>query len=175
MDHFRHQEYCLFHDLLSWSYVYRCIYCVITAHNFTPAKHDELFSAMFSEPWQRQQQHLYNGHLSRTTQVSWYQKGKTNLDSTGARDSDSGIRWATCKSAPRPRQITTLTVQEGHPACKKLSIVIGHEIDKCKKNCSSYTLLSAACQIGRGVILWKLGRPSKIRPTVSSRQNIPAV
>jgi len=26
-----------------------------------------------------------------------------------------------------------------------------------------------------GVVLWKLGRPSKIRPTVSSRQNIPAV
>jgi len=24
-------------------------------------------------------------------------------------------------------------------------------------------------------LLWKLGRPSKIRPTVSSRQNIPAV
>jgi len=25
------------------------------------------------------------------------------------------------------------------------------------------------------LLLWKLGRPSKIRPTVSSRQNIPAV
>jgi len=25
------------------------------------------------------------------------------------------------------------------------------------------------------MLLWKLGRPSKIRPTVSSRQNIPAV
>jgi len=26
-----------------------------------------------------------------------------------------------------------------------------------------------------GVLLWNLGKPSKIRPTVSSRQNIPAV
>jgi len=32
--------------------------------------------------------HPFNGPLSRTTQVSWYQKGKTNLDFTGARDSE---------------------------------------------------------------------------------------
>jgi len=50
---------------------------------------------------------LYNGPLSGTTLVSRYQKGKTNLDFTEARDSGSGIRWAVCKSAPRSRQITT--------------------------------------------------------------------
>ena len=32
--------------------------------------------------------HAFNGPLSGTTQVSRYQKGKTNLDFTGARDSD---------------------------------------------------------------------------------------
>jgi len=32
--------------------------------------------------------HLFNGPLSGTTQVSWYQKGKTNLDFTEARDSE---------------------------------------------------------------------------------------
>jgi len=32
--------------------------------------------------------HPFNGPLSGTTQVSWYQKGKTNLDFTGARDSE---------------------------------------------------------------------------------------
>jgi len=31
---------------------------------------------------------LFNGPLSGTTQVSWYQKGKTNLDFTEARDSE---------------------------------------------------------------------------------------
>jgi len=31
--------------------------------------------------------HSFNGPLSGTTQVSWYQKGKTNLDFTEARDS----------------------------------------------------------------------------------------
>ena len=30
----------------------------------------------------------FNGSLSGTTWVSWYQKGKTNLDSTEARDSE---------------------------------------------------------------------------------------
>jgi len=43
--------------------------------------------------------HLFNGPLSGTTQVSRYQKGKTNLEFTEARD--SGISWAICKSAPR--------------------------------------------------------------------------
>ena len=54
--------------------------------------------------------HTFNGPLSGTTQVSRYQKGKTNLDFTEARDktvSGSGISWAICKSAPRSRQTTT--------------------------------------------------------------------
>ena len=48
--------------------------------------------------------HPLNGPLSGTTWVSRYQKGKTNLDFTEARD--SGICWAIWKSAPRSRQIT---------------------------------------------------------------------
>ena len=51
--------------------------------------------------------HPFNGPLSRTTRVSRYQKGKTNVDCTEARD--SGISWALCKSAPRSRQITMPT------------------------------------------------------------------
>jgi len=47
--------------------------------------------------------------LSGITWVSHYQKGKTNLDFTESRDSKSGsgISWAICKSAPRPRETTT--------------------------------------------------------------------
>ena len=51
--------------------------------------------------------HPFNGPLSGTTQVSRYQKGKTNLDFTEARDSE--WQWhqlGMCKSAPRSRQIT---------------------------------------------------------------------
>ena len=47
--------------------------------------------------------------FSGTTRVSRYQKGKTNLDFTEARDSE--WQWhqlgRICKSAPRSRQITT--------------------------------------------------------------------
>ena len=32
--------------------------------------------------------HTFNGPFSRTTRVGWYQKGKTNLDFTEARDSE---------------------------------------------------------------------------------------
>jgi len=57
---------------------------------------------------QQQQQNPFNGPLFRTTRVSRYQKGRTNLDSLEQEIvSGSGISWATCKSAPRPRQITT--------------------------------------------------------------------
>ena len=59
--------------------------------------------------------HPSNGLCSRTTWVSRYQKGKNSLDFNKARDDGgfwdgSGISWTTCKqSAPRSRQITTLT------------------------------------------------------------------
>ena len=57
---------------------------------------------------QQQQQHPFNGSLSRTTWVSQYQKGKTNLDFTEEETvSGSGISWAICKSASCPRQIIT--------------------------------------------------------------------
>ena len=54
----------------------------------------------------------FNGLFSRTTWVSQYQKGKTNLDFTVLEQetvSGSGISWAICKSAPRFRQTTTPT------------------------------------------------------------------
>jgi len=52
--------------------------------------------------------HPFNGPLSGTTRVSRYQKGKTNLDFTGARDSVwQWYQLGMCKSAARSRQITT--------------------------------------------------------------------
>jgi len=51
--------------------------------------------------------HTFNGPFSRTTWVGRYQKGKTNLDFTEARDSE--WQWhqlSICKSAPHSRQIT---------------------------------------------------------------------
>ena len=49
--------------------------------------------------------HAFNGPLSGTTEVSRYQKGKTNLKQETV--SGSGISWAVCKSVPHSRQTTT--------------------------------------------------------------------
>ena len=52
--------------------------------------------------------HPFNGPLTATTQVSRYQKGKTNLEFTEARDSE--WQWhqlGHMQSAPRSRQTTT--------------------------------------------------------------------
>jgi len=65
---------------------------------------------VFTYQPQQQQQRPFNSPLSRTTRMSQYQKGKTNLDVLEQEIvSGSGIIWATCKYAPRPRQITMPT------------------------------------------------------------------
>jgi len=53
--------------------------------------------------------HMSNGPFYGTIRVSRYQKGKTNPDFTGARDSEWQWQWqwAICKSAPCSKQITT--------------------------------------------------------------------
>ena len=43
--------------------------------------------------WKHTHTHPFNGPLSGTTRVSRYQKGKTNLDSTEARDSEWQKHW----------------------------------------------------------------------------------
>jgi len=60
--------------------------------------------------------------LSGTTQVSLYQKGKTNLDLLEQEIvNGSSISWATCKSAPYPIQITTSashhSIKVRYPSC----------------------------------------------------------
>ena len=74
--------------------------------------------------------HTFNGSFSRTTRVSRYQKGKTNLDFTEARDSE--WQWhqlGMCKSAPRSRQITMPAphcsdfLQAGCPSCSPTNSV----------------------------------------------------
>ena len=71
--------------------------------------------------------HPFNGPFSGTARASRYQKGKTNLDFTEARDSEwqwHGISWAICKSVPRCRWITTpaphhsVFLQAGCPSCR---------------------------------------------------------
>ena len=68
--------------------------------------------------------HTFNGPFSGTTQVSWYQKGKTNLDFTEARDSE--WQWhqlghmQVCTSLQTDNHISTPPLsflQAGCPSC----------------------------------------------------------
>ena len=49
--------------------------------------------------------HPFNGPVSGTTRVSWYQKGKTNLDFTEARDSE--WQWQVCISLQTDNNAST--------------------------------------------------------------------
>jgi len=66
----------------------------------------------------------------RKYRVSWYQKGKTNLDLLEQETmSGSGISWAICKSAPHPltdnhASIPPLSfLQAGCPSCRPTNSV----------------------------------------------------
>jgi len=56
---------------------------------------------------QQQQQHPFNGPLSGTTQVSRYQKGKTDLDFTEARDSEWQWNSQVCTSLQADNHAST--------------------------------------------------------------------
>ena len=71
------------------------------------------------------QTHPFNGPSSGTTQVSWYQKGETNLDFTGARDSEQQWhqlgRMQVCTSLQTDNHTSTPPLsflQAGCPSCR---------------------------------------------------------
>jgi len=74
--------------------------------------------------------HPFNGSLSGTTRVSWYQKGKTNLDFTEARDSE--WQWnplghmQVCTSFQTDNHASTPPLsflQAGCPSCRPTNSV----------------------------------------------------
>jgi len=65
---------------------------------------------------QHQQQQPFNGLFSRTTWVSRYQKGKTNLDYTGARDSE----WQWHQLGHKIMQVCTLLQTDNHASTPPL-------------------------------------------------------
>ena len=74
--------------------------------------------------------HPFNGPLSRTTQVSRYQKGKTNLDFTEARDSEWQWlqlgRMQVCNSLQPDNHASTSPLsflQAGCPSCRPTNSV----------------------------------------------------
>ena len=101
--------------------------------------------------------HPFIGPLSRTTQVSRYQKVKPIWILLKQQTvSGSGISWAICKSAPRSRHTTTpaphhsVFLQAGCPSCRPTNSVkalkAGIPIHTCK---SSTCLLMLQCLTAR--------------------------
>jgi len=75
-------------------------------------------------------QQPFNGLFSRTTWVSRYQKGKTNLDFTGARDSEwqwhQLSRMQVCTSLQTDNHASTPPLsflQAGCPSCRPTNSV----------------------------------------------------
>jgi len=66
--------------------------------------------------------HPFNGPLSGTTRVSRYQKGKTNLDFTEARDSQwhwlGHMRVCTLLQTTMPAPHHSVFLQAGCPSCR---------------------------------------------------------
>ena len=63
----------------------------------------------------------FNGPFSRTTQVSWYQNGKTNLNFTEARDSE----WQWLQLGHM--QVCTSLQTDNHASTPPLSFLQGSE------------------------------------------------
>ena len=95
--------------------------------------------------------HPFIGPLSRTTQVSRYQKVKPIwILQKQQTVSGSGISWAICKSAPRSRHTTTpaphhsVFLQAGCPSCRPTNSVkalkAGIPIHTCKSSTHTHTL-----------------------------------
>ena len=83
--------------------------------------------------------HPFNGHFSGTTQVSRYQKGKTNLDVTEARDTE--WQWyqlghiQVCTSLQTDNQASTPPLsflQAGCPSCRLTNSVRALKALLCK-------------------------------------------
>jgi len=82
--------------------------------------------------------HTFNGPMSRTTRVGWYQKGKTSLDFTEARD----IEWqwhqlgrmqvcTVLQTDSHARTPPLSFLQAGCPSCRRTNSVNALKADNC--------------------------------------------
>jgi len=87
--------------------------------------------------------HPFNGPLSGTTRISQYQKGKTNLDFTEARDSE--LQWnplvhmQVCTSLQTDNHAITPPLRE----CKLMMIFAG----VCGAEREDYSLRQTSCSV----------------------------
>ena len=107
--------------------------------------------------------HTFNSPLSGTTRVSRYQRGKTNLDFTEARDSEwLWHQLGHSKSASHSRQTTTpaphhsIFLQAGYPSCHPTNSVkalqaLPKKVDL--KQCANYRTIALVSYASK-ILLW---------------------
>ena len=98
-------------------------YVVAKQHTVTAVRQLQITNNIMHIHWQitnnifPQHTHPFNGPLSATTRVGWYQKGKTNLDFTEARD----IEWQWHHLGHM--QVCTLLQADNHASTPLLSFL----------------------------------------------------
>ena len=85
----------------------------------TASKHSRQYIITYNDHTHPFNTHPFDGPLSGTTQVSRYQKGKTNLDFTEARDSDWQWHQLGCT------QVCTSLQTDNHASTQPLSFFTG--------------------------------------------------
>ena len=95
--------------------------CLLVSHVFAAFKNAVFVFVTREDDTVEQQtnKHPFNGPFSGSTQVSRYQKGKTNLDFTGARDSE--WQWHQLGHM----QVCTLLQTDNHASTPPLSFFTG--------------------------------------------------
>jgi len=99
--------------------------------------------------------HGFNGPFSGTTQVSRYQKGKTNLDFSAARDSES--QWhqlghlKVCTSLQTDNHTSTPPLsflQAGCPSCRPTNSVKALKFEHNRVDISVSSVEIMSCELG---------------------------
>ena len=103
--------------------------------------------------------HPFNGPLSGTTQVSRYQKGKTNLDFTEARDSEWQWhqlgRMQVCITLQTDNHASTPPLsflQAGCPSCRPTNSVKALKENRIHGNCRLFLCRFSRAEEGSGVL-----------------------
>jgi len=113
------------------------IYLATTAHKLWQSLRSFMLAALHR---MHTHTHLFNSPLSRTTLVNRYQKGKTNLDFTEARDSE--WQWhqvghmQVCTSLQTDNHASTPPLsflQAGCPSCHPTNSVKARNAVKCRR------------------------------------------
>jgi len=130
------------HFSLSVDAWHQAAHTAISTHTHTHARtHTHTHARTHTHTHARTHTHTFNGPLTRTTRVSWYQKGKTNLDFTAARDSE--WQWhqlghmQLCTSLQTDNHASTPALcflQAGCPSCRPTNSVKALKVWCCQQH-----------------------------------------